>query len=144
MKARTSLGQYDSVMGKKVSINLHDLSTALAALMRYERRQARTEYPAGGFDKAKRWYPAGRDEEVMDAGRSPTRSYPNSFNLACRSLAHCERYEGADHEVVLKLKRELKKAGIQATSKESESTLRAALLDEALPRTDSITSRPRF
>ena len=131
-------------MGKKVLISPLDFSAAVAALMRYERRQARTEHPAGSFDKAKRWYPAGRDEEIMEAGRSPTRSYPNSYNLACRSLAHCERYEGADHQVVLKLKRELKKAGIQATSSGAENILREALLDEALPQADSIVVRPRF
>lgn len=131
-------------MAKKINIGPEDLSKALAALIRYERRQSRKEHPAGSFDKAKRWYPAGRDEEVMLGGRSPTRSYPNSYNLACRSLAHCERYENADHEVVLRLKRELKKAGIEATTDGAGNILRAAFLDQALPQAEPVTVRSRF
>lgn len=97
---------------KKIAIKTHELMKAAAALQRYERRQARSEHPEGEFDKGGRWYPEGKDEEVMGAVRSPSRSFPHSYNLACRSLAHCERYEGADHQVVLTLKRELKKVGI--------------------------------
>lgn len=110
---------------------------AFAALLRYERRQARIEHPSGSFDKAKRWYPSGRDEDVIDFGRSPSRSYPNSYNLACRSLAHCERYEEADHQVVLCLKRELKKLGVGATDANAKELLRAALLDRELPQANT-------
>lgn len=123
---------------KKVAIKTHELIKAAAALQRYERRQARLEHPEGKFDKGGRWYPEGRDEEVMGAVRSPSRSFPHSYNLACRSLAHCERYEGADHQVVLMLKRELNKAGIDDyDSDEAENVILGlgigAALNEKLP-----------
>jgi hypothetical protein len=121
-------------MDKHPSLTTEQFQPALAALVRYERRQARIEHPSGSFDKAKRWYPTGRDEEVIDAGRSPSRSYPNSYNAACRSLAHCERYEEADHQTVLRLKRKLKKAGVLATDESAMTILRGALLDSTLPQ----------
>ena len=120
-------------MAKKIAVTSQQFTKAFAALTRYERRQTRTEHPAGSFDNAKRWYPSGRDGDVIDAGRSPSRAYPNSYNLACRSLAHCERYEEADHQVVLLLKRELKKADLEATSNGAAEVLRAVLLDNSLP-----------
>lgn len=129
-------------MAKKIAITSQQFTSAFAALTRYERRQARREHPEGGFDNAKRWYPSGRDEDVIDAGRSPSRAYPNSYNLACRSLAHCERYEDADHQVVLLLKRELKKADLGATSNGAAEALRAALLDKSLPLASAEVSKP--
>lgn len=123
-------------------ITTEQFEPAMAALVRYERRQARIEHPSGSFDKAKRWYPTGRDEEVIDAGRSPSRSYPNSYNLACRSLAHCERYEDADHQVVLRLKRELKKAGVKAADASAMAVLRSALLDRGLPKASAAAASP--
>lgn len=132
-------------MSKKTPISFEQFHAAFAALVRYERRQARIEHPAGSFDKAKRWYPSGRDEEVIDAGRSPSRSYPNSYNAACRSLAHCERYDEADHQVVLRLKRELKKAGANANDDNAMAVLRSALLDGELPRAAAtLASTERF
>lgn len=118
---------------KKIVIKTHELMKAAAAIRRYERRQARLEHPEGQFDKGGRWYPEGMDKEVMGAVRSPSRSYPHSYNLACRSLAHCERYEGADHQVVLILKRELKKAGIEDyDSDEAEVVIQGLGIDAAL------------
>lgn len=132
-------------MARKIAITSQQFTKALAALTRYERRQARWEHPEGSFDNAKRWYPSGRDEDVIDAGRCPSRAYPNSYNLACRSLAHCERYEEADHQVVLLLKRELKKAELEATSKGAAEILRAALLDNSLPpASGEATQQVRF
>jgi hypothetical protein len=114
-------------MAKQLLPTSEQFHPAFAALSRYERRQARIEHPSGSFDKAKRWYPSGRDEEVIDFGRSPSRSYPNSYNFACRSLAHCERYEEADHQVVLRLKRELKKLDVGAIDANAKELLLAAL-----------------
>ena len=129
-------------MAKKIAITSQQFTKAFAALTRYERRQARREHPEGSFDNAKRWYPSGRDEVVIDTGRSPSRAYPNSYNLACRSLAHCERYEEADHQVVLLLKRELKKADLEATSTGAAEVLRAVLLDSTLPPASAEALQP--
>lgn len=129
-------------MSKHSSLTTEQFQPALAALVRYERRQARIEHPSGSFDKAKRWYPTGRDEEVIDAGRSPSRSYPNSYNLACRSLAHCERYQDADHQVVLRLKRELKKAGVKAVDASAVAVLRSALPTGCLPISSMAAAMP--
>ena len=129
-------------MNRNTPLTTEQFQPALAALVRYERRQARIEHPSGSFDKAKRWYPNGRDEEVMDAGRSPSRSYPNSYNLACRSLAHCERYEDADHQIVLLLKRELKKAGVKAADASAMAILRSTLLDRGLPKASAAVASP--
>ena len=123
---------------KIIAIKPNQLLKAASALRRYQRRQARLEHPQGKFDKGGRWYPEGKDEEVMGAVRSPSRSFPNSYNLACRSLAHCERLEDADHQVVLLIKRELKKAGIEDfDSEEAEALIHGlgldAVLDEKLP-----------
>ncbi|CAE6816042.1 hypothetical protein [Xanthomonas arboricola] len=128
-------------MNKKFAITSQQFNQAFAALTRYERRQARTEHPAGSFDNARRWYPSGRDEDVMEGGRSPSRAYPNAYNLACRSLGHCERYEEADHQVVLLLKRELKKADLEATTEGASEALRAALLDKSLPAASADASK---
>lgn len=129
-------------MIKKTPLTTEQFHRAFAALLRYERRQARIEHPSGNFDNAKRWYPTGRDEEVIDAGRSPSRSYPNSYNLACRSLAHCERYEQADHHVVLRLRRELKRSGVGAMDSNAIALLRAVLLDSSLPAAGAAKASP--
>lgn len=129
-------------MSKNNPIPVEQFLPAFAALARYERRQARIEHPSGSFDKAKRWYPSGRDEEVIDAGRSPSRSYPNSYNAACRSLAHCERFDEADHQTVLRLKRELKKAGAKASDEGAMAILRSAMLDKSLPPATVATASP--
>lgn len=118
---------------KTIAFKTPDLMKAAAALRRYERRQARDEHPEGAFDKGGRWYPKGKDEEVMGSVRSPSRSFPNSYNLACRSLAHCERYEGADHQIVLALKREFKKAGVDdIESDDADSVIHRLRLDVTL------------
>jgi len=100
---------------KKHSVTASQFSAAFQALARYEKRQARLEHPEGSFDRAARWYPSGRDSQVISFVREPSRSFPNSYNLSCRSLAHCERYEDADHDIVLLMRRALKKNDMTAS-----------------------------
>lgn len=83
-----------------------DALAAAQALTIFNRRQARIDHPEGGTDNGGRWYPEGRDDIGM-AVRSPSRSYPWSYMLHCRSLDHCECLTGADHDDVLTIRRGL-------------------------------------
>ena len=57
----------------------------------YEDRQARREHPEGAFDSAQRWYPSAREDQCGDGSytRPPSRSWPYSYMLRCRTLDHC-------------------------------------------------------
>lgn len=63
------------------------------AAQRYLRRRDRVEHPEGRTDNAGRWYPA--ESENFDAShyRSPSRSWPWSYMIACRTIAHCAMLE---------------------------------------------------
>lgn len=98
----------------ETQINPAELNKALAALARYDRRQARIERPEGKSDNGGRWYAHGRDADVLADVREPSRSWPLSQLKACGSLAHCERYEDADHATVLAVRRALKVKGLAA------------------------------
>jgi hypothetical protein len=116
-------------------------NAAVNALQRYERRQTRGENPEGRLDGV-RWYPRGRDAEVMTQVRAPSRAWPWSYRDACRSLAHCERFENAEHADVLEIKRHLKQAGITSAIDERAESLFSAIrashrLHERLPHGDA-------
>lgn len=66
------------------------------AAVRYIRRRDRIEHPAGKTDNGGRWYPA--NSECLDTSfyRSPSRQWPWSYMLACRTAAHCAQMHGAD------------------------------------------------
>jgi len=107
------------------------MTAAVCALNKFTKRKARLEHPDGSFDNASRFYPS--DEEncgITSYVRSPSRNWPNSYMLACRSLDHCEDLCGADHDDVLLVRRFLK-------SKEAELTNLAAcqaLIEAELPK----------
>jgi len=108
---------------------------ALGALQRYQRRQARDEHPDGKFDSVKRWYPsADEDCGVTSYTRSPSRAFPNSYMTACRTLAHCEVLDEADHDVVLLIRRWLKAQGLEALKVPEDviAQRRAARLEAAI------------
>ncbi len=94
---------------------------AVQALVTHECRKARVEHPKGTFDNGKRWYPSKEEEAVgtFENIRSPSRSWPNSYNQAARSLAHCEKLAGADHEDVLKVKRVAKALDVDLTDRKA-------------------------
>lgn len=70
---------------------------ATRALARYERRQSRTEEPAGGLDRQGRWQPAPAEQSVVvERARAPNRAFAYAFRMVCRTLEHCEALEGAD------------------------------------------------
>lgn len=56
----------------------------------YSARQARTEHPAGVFDKRGRWYASESERQsCCDGIRSPSAAYPYSEMTHCRSKRHC-------------------------------------------------------
>lgn len=50
-----------------------------------------TDHPEGEFDKGGRWYPSDREDCGGDgtSTRSPSRSWPYSYMLRCRTREHC-------------------------------------------------------
>lgn len=62
------------------------LQQAVAA---YQARQVRDEHPDGYFDGAGRWYPDDDEHQACcRLIRRPTRTYPYSLLLHCRSAEH--------------------------------------------------------
>jgi len=56
---------------------------------KYESRQDRSEHPEGTFDDAGRWYPDDDERcECCDYIRSPSRAYPYSLMVHCRTKKH--------------------------------------------------------
>lgn len=63
-----------------------DLNTAVAT---YIHRQNRSENPSGKFDSAGRWYPSDAEQHACcNAIRSPSRHWPYSLMLHCRTAEH--------------------------------------------------------
>ena len=65
------------------------LRPPVKAAVTYLRRRDRHEHPEGTFDSAKRWYPDGSENLNTGRYRTPSRRWPFSYQLACRSLQHC-------------------------------------------------------
>jgi len=60
-----------------------------AALYHWKNLQDRKIHPDGSFDSARRWYPSETErEECCNSIRSPSRSYPYSMMVHCRSYTH--------------------------------------------------------
>ena len=75
---------------------------ALAAWSRCLRRRDRTELPDGDYDDEHCWHPHPHEHSrVVERMRPPTRSFPQAYLVACRSLEHCEALEGADRAATL-------------------------------------------
>lgn len=120
--------------------DVSEIARAFAALIKYARRQERSEHPEGTFDNARRWYPTAEEDcGVTKWARDPSRSFPFSYMSACRSLDHCEDLLGADHSVVLKARKwikeeaEITSADFLKTAEKLSLTLEKRLLQEVLP-----------
>lgn len=61
----------------------------LEAIEVYTKRQSRECHPSGKFDSAGRWYP-DKEEKCWccDEIRIPTRAYPYSLLVHCRTIKH--------------------------------------------------------
>jgi|WetSurMetagenome_2_1015567.scaffolds.fasta_scaffold116164_3 hypothetical protein len=56
----------------------------------YENRRDRAVNPEGSFDRAGRWYPSEAEDANGDGSRtrSPSRAWPYSYMLRCRTRQH--------------------------------------------------------
>ena len=79
-------------MGRKMS--RQDLIAAV-----YEARRRRLLHPEGEFDKGGRWYPSEREDcGVSSSIRSPSRRWPYSYMVACRTKKHVKALAEAQPE----------------------------------------------
>lgn len=87
--------------------------TATDAAWEYLARQDRRHHPDGKTDKGGRWYPAPHEERPCCASiRSPSRAYPWSYMLHCRTLAHVAELFHLDAKDVRREVTRLRKEGI--------------------------------
>jgi hypothetical protein len=124
------------------------LNAATNALSKFAKRKARLEHPEGSFDNASRFYPSNEENcGVMSYVRSPSRNWPNSYMLACRSLEHCEDLCGADHDDVLLIRRFLKLKEADLTDLAAcqaiiEAEVRKAVAEARAERAHRLPSKP--
>lgn len=58
----------------------------------YEARRDRIEHPDGRTDNGGRWYPSDEERcECCAYVRSPSRAYPWSYMLHCRTRVHVQQ-----------------------------------------------------
>ena len=63
----------------------------------YIARQNRSQHPDGSFDGGGRWYPSSEERrECCGLVRSPSRAYPYSHMIHCRSVQHVALLYGFD------------------------------------------------
>ena len=78
-------------------INLTDAQRE--AIREYLALKARVRNPEGSFDKAGRFYPSQK-YECCSAVRPPTRNWPYSLVLHCRTAEHVAWAHGVDPKIV--------------------------------------------
>jgi len=80
------------------------------AAIEYYNRKNRISHPSGHFDKAGRWYPADREKCDCCYGiREPSRAYPLSNNMHCRTIVHIANLYGVDVKELRKAAKGLSK-----------------------------------
>ncbi len=67
-----------------------DIKIAIQTL--YDSRKSRRTHPEGSFDKAMRWEPTEAEDQDGDGTcvRTPSRAWPYSYMVRCRTKAHCK------------------------------------------------------
>lgn len=80
------------------------------AALEYIDRKNRDVHPSGDFDNAGRWEPNGEEWcECCSYIRSPSRSYPFSLIVHCRTVGHIAQLYKVDKSDLRKKVRELQK-----------------------------------
>lgn len=83
----------------------------LKAAQEYLDRRDRITNPDGSFDKAGRWYPSESEEcNCCGAIRSPSRAYPYSYMVHCRTAGHVASLYGVDVKELRRVARQIEKA----------------------------------
>lgn len=78
----------------------YDTVRLAQAIEEYLDRRERVVDPIGRFDRAGRWYP-DPVEDCENWGRGPTRAYPYSILVHCRSAKHCAWLYGVEVQKIL-------------------------------------------
>ena len=74
----------------------------------YLDRRDRASHPAGSFDKAGRWLPTGDEYQSCCASiRYPSRAWPYSLLVHCRTAEHVASLYGVDALTVKRTARQL-------------------------------------
>jgi len=75
--------------------NLSYEERLIEAAKEYVARRDRIIHPDGSFDKAGRWYPTDEEtQECCEGIRSPSRAYPYSYMVHCRTIQHVAHLYG--------------------------------------------------
>ncbi len=84
--------------------------TATQAAQEYIKRQDRTAHPAGKFDNVGRWYPSdGEKCNCCKSVRSPSRAWPYSYMVHCRTAEHVAHIYNVDVKDVRREARRIRK-----------------------------------
>lgn len=99
--------------------NIEELDTSklTKAVKCYINRQARTEHPSGHSDNGGRWYPDGHEAcSCCDYIRTPSRGFPYSLMVHCRTITHISALFEVDESLLRKsinaYKKSLKKISV--------------------------------
>jgi hypothetical protein len=72
-----------------MSFNKKQKQKVIEAAIEFNARQERQSHPEGRFDNGDRWYPSVDERcECCESIRSPSRGYPYSLMLHCRTAEH--------------------------------------------------------
>jgi len=122
-----------------------DKSSLQAGIMFWSRSH-RITHPDGHKDKAGRWYPYSCEDpngQISINYRSPSRAWPYSYMLACRTAVHCaDLSKGADVTLVRRVKRLIdKQEAYWEAADERAKAMEEAGITETLTHTEqSVTS----
>lgn len=75
--------------------NLENLPIEVQAELAWMARKARAVHPRGTFDSAKRFFPDEASEGGTPSVRKPSRKWPFSYMLGCRTRAWCAQLPAA-------------------------------------------------
>lgn len=109
-------------VGRKTLASWFAHEVKAAALAVYVPRRDRQVNPDGEFDSAGRWYPSSAEEcgDIARCVRSPSRAWPYSYLVACRTKKHAVNLVLAG----------VLGADVPADARRAAEPIRAALLAE--------------
>jgi hypothetical protein len=111
----------------KISADAILLMLACNAGVVYVARQRRAVHPQGQFDSAGRWYPYAKTEHrrCCDQIRSPSRRWPYSLMLHCRTAKHVARLFSVPEKDVRRAAKAFTKLEEPELAVEAEKALRS-------------------
>ncbi len=88
---------------------MDDIMRLEAAAIEFVLRQSRQRHPKGSFDKQGRWWPDEEEERPCCRRiRTPSRRWPYSLLVHCRTLHHIAQLFGVDENALRKVVKQVK------------------------------------